>query len=333
MADFLDVAERIKGHGGLDASTLDDFRLVFRGLYELQRVQSKAVLDIDNIESVMVAFEMAALFGRLGDLKPEDVQRLPAAVTTLVARTVEESVGFACIDDAIAPAGPYAALTETIKALFSAGQEISVLTFNYDMGADVALVHTGRRPDYRLGGAESPIPTDVPLLKLHGSLSWTKNQHRVYALPIWENAPCPSRHFGERVPLSVLKHLGTLGDGVSGRPFIVPPTWARGTCYDAIAPVWRSAAEELQKAENIYVFGYSLPPYDFFFKLLYGLGTVGQTRLKRFWVFDPDPQVRHRFAGVLGQSAQPRFKFWDKGFSDGLALLTAQLSEEEGFDL
>jgi hypothetical protein len=78
--------------------------------------------------------------------------------------------------------------------------------------------------------------------------------------------------------------------------------------------VWQAAARELSTAENIVVCGYSLPDSDQFFRYLYALGTVGDLRLKRLWVFDPDPGVEDRFKKLLGQAATPRFKFHKEGF-------------------
>src|SRR5689334_6671816 len=45
---------------------------------------------------------------------------------------------------------------------------VAYLTFNYDLALDVALTRAGLPIDYGLGK-----PGGVPLLKLHGSLSWS----------------------------------------------------------------------------------------------------------------------------------------------------------------
>jgi hypothetical protein len=64
------------------------------------------------------------------------------------------------------------------------------------------------------------------------------------------------------------------------------------------------------------VFGFSLPPSDTFFRFLYALGTTSKTRLRRFWVFDPDQSgaVEGRFRALLGQSATERFRYVSKTF-------------------
>jgi hypothetical protein len=54
--------------------------------------------------------------------------------------------------------------------------------------------------------------------------------------------------------------------------------------------VWQRAAQHLSEAETIFILDHSLPIIDQIFHLLYALGTIGATRFKRLWVFDPDPQ-------------------------------------------
>ena len=70
----------------------------------------------------------------------------------------------------------------------------------------------------------------------------------------------------------------------------------------------------MASAENIFVSGYSLPESDHFFRYLYALGTVGDLRLKKLWVFDPNGEVGGRFHSLLGQAALPRFEFFPSDF-------------------
>jgi len=86
--------------------------------------------------------------------------------------------------------------------------------------------------------------------------------------------------------------------------------------------VWRTAASELANAEDIFVCGYSLPDTDQFFRYLYALGSVGETRVKRFWVFDPEEKVADRFRELLGPTVQNRFEFHKKKFSEAVNSLT-----------
>jgi hypothetical protein len=341
MSDLLDRAERLSRNKKIDGPASD---LVFRGLEELQIAHSKAALDINNVESVMAAFEMAALFGRLGKLTPEAVNELPRAITTVVAQTVEELVQFQIPSSGVSGVEipySYRSLKKLLKEWDLHTEQVALVTFNYDLALDVLLHSLATTPDYSL---EDTSGSGVALLKLHGSLGWTTKAGD--GLEGGPNSPVI-------IPLNLRPHIA--GDhyesenfhakprpfrvrpllqqpGLSGLPVIVPPTWAKENFYKSIRNVWRRAARELGGAENIYVFGYSLPEADHFFRLLYALGTVGAARLKRFWVFDPDREVEGRFRSILGQSATTRFRYFEYPFDDGVQHLSSMLRSEKNND-
>jgi hypothetical protein len=49
-----------------------------------------------------------------------------------------------------------------------------------------------------------------------------------------------------------------------------------------------------------------------FFRYLFALGTVGDAHLRRFWVFDPDPEgvVEQRYRRLIGRGIERRFRFF-----------------------
>ena len=75
------------------------------------------------------------------------------------------------------------------------------------------------------------------------------------------------------------------GTVVEPQPVIVPPAWNKADYHHTLSKVWSRSASELEEAEYIFVIGYSLPPTDAFFKLLYALGTVGSTPIRKIVVF------------------------------------------------
>lgn len=98
-----------------------------------------------------------------------------------------------------------------------------------------------------------------------------------------------------------------------------PPAWNKSSYHDQIASVWRQAARTLKEAEAIFVFGYSIPETDSFFKLLYALGTAGDKLLKGFYVFDIEPEganVDQRFRSLLGPGAEQRYRYFQAKFED-----------------
>jgi len=94
MADFLDVADEIqeKAKAEIDA---DSFALVAKARSALQSVHSKAFIDLDNIESLFAAFEMAQLFGRkFGSLTEAEIENLGRAIRRLIVQTLERQIQF-----------------------------------------------------------------------------------------------------------------------------------------------------------------------------------------------------------------------------------------------
>lgn len=324
MRDFLDVADRLrKTHQ--TGNRQEDFELVFKGIGALERAHSKAAVDIDNVESVFAAFEMAKLIGRLGELPDDDVERLPGAMRRVIEVTIEETVEFPISQGRIvAPVG-YAKLAKLILEVCSSPvhdqgprfpgslSQFSVITFNYDLCLDFAFHSASVPVGYGLGPFKDG--PSVHVLKLHGSLNWGAcKAHGVVAWPLADYFA--KKHFlledmqsfrlqiGSR--LTEFQHCS--GASVDG-PLVVPPTWNKGQYQESLVPVWRTAAWELSQAENIFVCGYSLPETDQFFRYLYALGTIGPVRLKKFWVFNPDQNAEDHFRRLLGQAVLPRFQF------------------------
>lgn len=292
------------------------FQRVFDALDGLQRVHSKASLDMQNLESVFGAFEMLDLFR---GTDAADSASLSAAMTRLIVDTVESTLKFPVESHALRPPECLGKFAAALRAFFppSSRDTLSVITFNYEVGLDVSLgdVH------YALDGSESHDGLRcIEVLKLHGSTNWTRTQDGSQVLHFEA-----TELFHNRLPVSGRKAASLRGRELlrkipngSGQPFIVPPTWSKMGHYRAIAPVWQRAANTLKRAEYIYVLGYSLPPSDQFFRLLYALGCSGPARLRRFHVLDPAEAVKERFMELLGPAARDRFKYTPSLFQDAV---------------
>ena len=63
-----------------------------------------------------------------------------------------------------------------------------------------------------------------------------------------------------------------------------------------------------------------MPETDAFFRLLYGLGTVGETLLKKVVVYNPDQSgvTESRFKDMLGPGALARFEYKPLVFSEAI---------------
>src|SRR5262249_28945 len=69
------------------------------------------------------------------------------------------------------PPDAYSRFGTLAKFLREDGNQVSVVTFNYDLGVDMGLWLNGVEIDYALRGSYGPSGA-VELFKLHGSVNW-----------------------------------------------------------------------------------------------------------------------------------------------------------------
>lgn len=304
MTTFIAAANEVRRSGKLSADEVASFDLVFRARSQLQSVYSKALLDINNVESLFGAFEMAALLGSLGNLAAADVDRLPQSIIQLIARTIELRVQYRFGESGdrglprIKPPQPYEEFVELVTALLQSANNPCLITFNYDLALDYALHYAGVPVNYCL---EEQTTQGLPLLKLHGSLNWGRCRQCSKIVPWqfqdWFRNKVILRSQEEAFTTVSLSNVleshscKSCGLPLQKQPMIVPPTWNKGKYRSELMNVWRTAAGHLSEAENIVVIGYSLPPTDEFFRYFYALGSVGDTVLERVCIVNPEEQA------------------------------------------
>jgi hypothetical protein len=320
------------------------FDLVFKARTALTQTHLKSVLNLDNIESLFGAFDMAALLGRLGTLTDEDVQRLPTAVRYVIAKTIESSVRYPVnANGQTLPPEPYGGFVEIIRNLNTREQgSASVITFNYDIGLDYAFHFHSIPFEYRCGNpngldpGRKQSPGAIDLLKLHGSLNWGLCEKCTSVVPFhlkdffahvqW--VPGLDRQHSRTIPIAnhlVQRSCPACGTHLAENPVIVPPTWNKGNVHSGLASVWRAAATHLAEAENVFIIGYSLPATDEFFRYFYSLSTVGDTVFNMFSVVDTNKQVFDRFKSILGQTAHACFIPLETTFGSALPQISQLL--------
>ncbi len=328
MSTFLDRARdllRLKTAGIEEKRA--EFEDVFNAIFELQGVHSKSYLDLNNIEVVFGAIEMALVLGRLGPRNLQSIEKLRNSLITLIYRTLERSIKFPVAKGVIGLPEPYKTFMERLKTAVrnqpsQDPHEFSFITFNYDVCLDVALDAYGIQYDYFLEGRTKPGVT--PLLKLHGSINWGID--RKEATPTIAPAPISQIRFNalglsDHVYFNVgslLNGLGVNNRVLDGPPVIVPPSWNKSSYHGQLSNVWAKASQELATAENIVVIGYSLPETDSFFRYLFALGTESPTTIRNFLVVNPDATVFERFKGLIGRGIESRFQGIEGNFSQAL---------------
>ena len=161
-----------------------------------------------------------------------------------------------------------------------------MVTTNFDILAERGLRHIPRpgvkRPGFHYGFGkeiqegggypsyshirEVAAAGNVPLLKLHGSVSWSVSD-------------------------GVLVKYFDCRPAIRGDPAIVAPIIEK-TVPDYLVPAWKAARKHVANARTWIVVGYSLPVYDKAIRSLFREASGSETTIH---VFDPDQTVASRF--------------------------------------
>lgn len=342
MANFLDVASDLLLTYRVDDKR-EQFQQVFSAIGKLQAVHSKAQLDLNNIESIFTALELGRIIQKVPGVSTDLIPTTIASLKDLIVKTLEVTIRFPYKDNHVGVPPPYDAFGKLLRYLrreASPAQTVSVISFNYDIAADMALFRAGLGPDYVI---ESPpnCQNPVPLLKLHGSLNWAtqRDDERIRPLHL-SNFLQTYRIEPPNDPGEVVLPFGSLLSkyfkdyeqiDVAPEPVIVPPSWNKADYHNALSEIWAAAAGHLSEAEYIFVIGYSLPETDSFFRHLYALGSVGKSALRRFVVFNPDAtnETDGRFRALLGPGAMARYEYRALTFEDSLGDIEAMFPKRK----
>jgi hypothetical protein len=308
---------------------------VFEVIVELQRLYAKSSLDLLNIETLFGALEMGRIIKRLGKYTDEnEIQQIRDSMILLIVRTIEKSISYDIQDGIPVPNDEYKNFAEMLSV--KEFEPAAVITFNYDIALDYALCRWGKTINYNL--TEVPGPGEINLLKLHGSTNWARAKDNNEICPYYIHRALNDYHFfGKRRatwefgPMNksmIIKHYQ--GRDFFELPVIVPPIWNKTEYQGSLTNVWAAAASALNSARNIYIFGYSLPESDAFFRYLFALGTMGDSRIRRFWVFDPDNtgRLEERFHNLLGEELRQRFRFFPLPFREAVVKLINERDQE-----
>ncbi len=330
MADFLDVAKNLLLTDKVNDKK-EQFEKVFKAVGALQAAHSKAQLNLTNIESIFTALEMANLLQKLPGFNAEDISEVIASLKEVIVRTIELTMEFPVRNSYIKAPKPYDKFADLIEHLRHDAfpqQSSSIITFNYDIAIEVALLKVEMSPDYGIESSTNPN-NSIPVYKLHGSLNWAidKETNTIYPLPIDQYISSISKiqskgsigkiSIGSQLKNYFSKHHNK---EVREEPLIVPPTWDKGIYYELLSKIWSRAASHLGEAKSIFIIGYSLPETDMFFRLLYALGTIGPFPLEKIIVYNPDDsgEVDRRFRGMLGPGAVERYEYKKLTFDEAI---------------
>lgn len=333
MDQFYDRASRIARETPAQSRFRQDLARVEGAIHALDGVFAKVHLDTLNLEGLFCALEMGETLGKLGSLAREEVVEAKNALLRLIAATLESSLKIPVERGQYTPGtvlGPkgYDALAEMIalrREQDRTPRSVAVVTFNYDVGLEVALLAKKMPWSYCLDDPVR-IPDEIAVCKLHGSVNWTlsSDHRRVIASPpnlaeIAQQAENAQKPYGRAFFAEQLRRSAAV-DGEAA-PYLVPPTDSKGPHRERIKDVWVTAARELSEASSIAIVGYSLPPTDAFFRNFFGVGSLSKTPLQRIMVIDRCQATIDRFADLLSGSAKSRFRPLQMNFEDAVGRL------------
>jgi hypothetical protein len=333
MADFLDIARHLYSVNEVGEDK-EHFELVFKAIGSLQVVHSKSQLDLNNIESIFNAFEIADTLGKLPEFEANQIGVIINSLKRVIVTTLERTMRFPVIKGYIGTPPAYKIFSELIKYLLTEAypkHKVAIITFNYDIAVDLALCRSQLGVDYGLEGKLNDGA--IPLLKLHGSLNWASKTDDGTIIPLimpvylnkYRVTPFDDITYCT-VPIgSQLKEYfaNESKTKVQTEPFIVPPSWNKAEYSKMLSSVWSQAAKELGEAEHIFILGYSLPDTDAFFKLLFALGTIGAKPINKIEVFNPDngETIKSRYVSIMGLGAITRFKYQPVDFQSAMPII------------
>jgi hypothetical protein len=209
--------------------------------------------------------------------------------------------------------------------IFRHGNVTSVLTFNYDLLAEREIRHRQfvkkPRPGFYYGGFPRPqicignqapfsvqkperkveLTGLIPLYKLHGSLNWAKNQHKIEMYTDMR----PAFRSG-------------------GDALIVPPAPEKKV-PGWLHSVWAGSENALVHSDRWIVCGYSLPPYDYVARELFERAAREGT-VKQVIILDPNSKSLKKIWRAICPNAIIKTL---SGIPDGLLSLQVILNKSE----
>ena len=264
MSDFLDIASDLLRSGAVQEKRAE-FGKVFSAIGALQAVHSKAQLDLNNIESIFTVLELGRIIQKVPSLSSEQIPEAISALKELIVKTLEVTMVFPVDGQRIGVPKPYEAFGDLLAYLYKDAfptQTAAVISFNYDIAADMAMYRAGHGPDYII---EKPPEHHVlvPLLKLHGSLNWATEKETRKIRPL--HLTSYFQHYrnngyggnsGTHLPIGtqLVEYFKRFAStDVDSEPVIVPPSWNKADYHNALSDVWAAAAKHLSEAEQIFV--------------------------------------------------------------------------------
>lgn len=140
-------------------------------------------------------------------------------------------------------------------------KDIVLVSTNYDLLADNAILHIGATCDYGFPYSEVKAERSIRLLKIHGSLNW------LYC-PVCKQIYVAN---GQKLMIDATLNPNSSRCRVcqsAQRSIIIPPTYYKDMSNPYLQSVYELTEQELLSAKEIIFCGYSFPDADMHIKYL-----------------------------------------------------------------
>lgn len=340
MADFFRRSEMLDAAGLLDGFRDDWNNVLSTKKYFLSN--HKTVAAADNLEWFFSTLDMGELVQGLGRLTTADLADTRQSLIRLIAATLERTqrIDAAAVDGRLVrPSAPkgYRELASLIATLESARPQhrFGVITFNYDLGLELALCAQGKKWHYPLTQLEDG--GGIPIAKLHGSLNWLRDTNakvtsvdlrlQEFTQSVIEKPP-----EGAHVTFPSWDRMCDYAkrNSLDPLPVIVPPSENKAGSRAILKNLWQAAGKLLERANVIVFIGYSMPDTDQFFKHFWSLGGYSESEWKHVVVIDRSGESIMRIQALLAGYARDRFKPFHGDACFGLSQLRAWFESDLG---
>jgi hypothetical protein len=188
-----------------------------------------------------------------------------------------------------------------------------VLSFNYDILMDDALYHYGKLTDSGYGMnffktnedgtwiRPNELPSGIALLKLHGSLNWTRCA-QCGALVLYR--------YKKQVPYGAMMFQcpRCSSDDTYAQRMMIPPTQSKEYSDRDIGFLWIQADRMMREISRIVCVGYSFPTTDFDMLSLMRRFKARQPEMPEIDFVSPDSAAEKRLEDLLGVGEIAHFK-------------------------
>jgi hypothetical protein len=202
----------------------------------------------------------------------------------------------------------YGECFKLVKSFVDGRDDVSVLTFNWDLLLDQEfMVRMGPQWTIAAGlyqnfvnivsgeaGVRTGSPSEAPMfLKMHGSLNWFQcTNPKCVDAPRMEIRPDTQDCLYRARGLQLAGPVTCARCGTEMDPFLVPPLVRKPVAENRIIrAVWGQARQRLHSASKVAIIGFSAAPTDFYAQWLFR-STLGTRPREEVEIFVVNPQNR-----------------------------------------